>query len=133
MGWGFLNSIGDFFKSIPNKVVEGVNTVGSALRTGARRVGNAINTVTGGVRKGFHYASDLPFIGDVIKGSPIGSVMNTGLGIAQGIGNVASALGGEGSLSDASRSLISSFGGSPEDLKSRANASASELIKHIMG
>ena len=83
----FLNSIGNFFKSIPRRIGQGINTVGSSLETAGQKVGSGINwlgskvgNIDGGITK-------ILIVGDFIGSSPKWQGVEKALGIANTIGN----------------------------------------------
>ena len=71
-----------------------MNGFGENARRVAGRVGSVINGVGSNIGKVWDFAKNIPVLGDVLKRSPISSIVDTGLNIANGAGNLLSRLGG---------------------------------------
>jgi hypothetical protein len=104
-----LNTVGNKLKQIPSGISSLVNTVGSNVGKGVKKVGGFINTVGTGARNAYDFASKIPIIGDVIKSSPLGTAVETGLDIFGKSGNLLSDLG-EGNWSNAVNDASSMLG-----------------------
>ena len=90
----------NFFSNLFDKIKSGLNGFGENAKRVAGRVGSVINGIGSNVGKVWDFAKNIPILGDVIKRSPISGIVDTGLNIASGAGNLLSRLG-EGNVGGA--------------------------------
>jgi hypothetical protein len=119
----------NFFGGLGSKLKDTVNNVVGGVRNIAGKIGSGLNTVTGAVRKGYDVIGNIPVVGDILKNTSVGQLVNKGLGIAEGVGNVANAISSGNDIPNAVKGLITASGGSPEGVKK----TASELLNSIIG
>ena len=89
-----------FFSNLFDKIKSGLNGFGENAKRVAGRVGSVINGIGSNVGKVWDFAKGIPILGDDIKRSPISGIVDTGLNIASGAGNLLSRLG-EGNVGGA--------------------------------
>ena len=90
----------NFFYNLFDKIKSGINGFGQNAKRVAGRIGSVINGIGSNVGKVWDFAKGIPILGDVIKRSPISGIVDTGLNIASGAGNLLSRLG-EGNVGGA--------------------------------
>ena len=90
----------NFFSNLFDKIKSGLNGFGENAKRVAGRVGSVINGIGSNVGKVWDFAKGIPILGDIIKRSPISSIVDTGLNITSGAGNLLSRLG-EGNIGGA--------------------------------
>jgi phage-related minor tail protein len=84
----------NFFSNLFDKVKTNLNSFGQNAKKFASNVGTVLNGVGSTVGKGWDFVKKIPVIGDIAKNSPIGAGIDTGLGIASGVGNLLNKIGG---------------------------------------
>ena len=90
MGFGdFINGLGNFFKSIPEKI----NGFGNTLRGWAGKGGDLINGLANGAKNIHDTISNIPILGGLYK-STIAPFVERGINIGQMGGNLLKTLGG---------------------------------------
>ena len=90
----------NLFSNLFDNIKSGINGFGENAKSVAGRIGSVINGIGSNVGKVWDFAKNIPVFGDVIKRSPISGIVDTGLNIASGAGNLLSRLG-EGNVGGA--------------------------------
>lgn len=120
MSW--FNNLTNWIGTQGRNLVEGAKNIGNKIGNGINWIGNGIEGVYGKVKK-------IPVIGNVIGRSPLGGLIETGLGIAHHVGN---ALEGKESFGEAIPNIITSLGGNPSEISNQVSRRASDLLANII-
>src|SRR5271157_2662239 len=82
-----------WFSNLIGKVKSGLQGFGQNAKNVIGKVGSFVNGFGANAKKAYDFVKGIPVVGDVVKNSPIGQGIYTGLGIAGGVGNLLTKLG----------------------------------------
>ena len=85
MGWKFFDDVKRFFNE---KLPQTFNTVVGKVKELPKQAGNFFNTVHNTAEDIYGKIKKIPVLGDVISKSPIGSFVDTGLGVLGNASNL---------------------------------------------
>lgn len=112
-------SIGSFFKNLygsakkfGGNVVNTFRGFGSKLGGGLQNIGSKIGGFANLLGSGYNIAKNIPILGDVIKNTPVGGIIESGLGAMGSGGNLLGELGKgniEGAINEG-RNLVGKVG-----------------------
>ena len=114
-------AFGDWLK---NAFKTGINWVGNM----GKKIGQGINTFGGKVGDIYGKVKKIPILGNIIGNSPIGTAIDTGLGISRTIGNALQGNPDIGELGNLAKGAISGLGENPQ----KVGKSATELLSNLL-
>ena len=90
---GFFQNLFGSIKDIGSKVWSGFKGIGSKIGSGLQNVGSKIGGFANLLGSGYNIAKNIPILGDILKNSPVGSIVESGLGALGSGGNLLGNLG----------------------------------------